>query len=416
MRLCRTNNASFLPEVYGDLACSPKKQRQSVLQSAVTEAGQALQVYHPILVPPGIVDKVMTMEWASANPDDLSQGINPFLIGQPTPTEEVQMRNTLQLQSLVYSGSAAPSLADARTLTAPPAVRLPSTLPEAVYTMATYQVYLHVLLGANHIATTYVREMRGNLNRNLHILQFDATPHLPALFLRHIQRATTLWAGRQRDTTVPLAWPGKDVVMEACMGNYAWAARLPPSYLTTPRGTHSTPNPAPAPSPAPPSGGRQQPTPDRQEQVMETRANGADPCFAPILARNVPVRAIKAKSSREQSLRRSTPTERPAASRGHPRACATPDAGTPMIIATTTRVRTKRVYWRGAPSTGSEDPVETWFRGAASGCGPVMQPSWLSHSPADPAKNSCSPSHCHYPWDGKTRHRSSVRRLKPLLT
>jgi hypothetical protein len=203
MRLCQVNSSLQLPNIYRELARAPKKQRQGVLQNAITEAGQALGIYHSILVPTGMVDKVMTMEWTSPSHDDFSQGINPFLVGQPTPTEEVQIRQRIHLQSLVYSGSAAPSLADAKLLSAPPAIRMPGLLQDTAYTLASFQVYVHVLLGGSHIVTTYVRQQRNNLDRNLHILQWDPKPHLPALILRHVQRAMIVWASRQRDNTTP---------------------------------------------------------------------------------------------------------------------------------------------------------------------------------------------------------------------
>jgi hypothetical protein len=293
MRLCQVNNQLLLPEVYTDLARAPKKQRQAVLQNAVTEAGRVLGVYHPILVPPGVVDKVMTMEWATPNPDDLSQGINLFLVGQPTPSEEVQMLHTLQLQHLVYSGSAAPSLTDARTLTAPPTVRLPSSLPQAAYALASFQVYLRVLLGGTHQVTAHVRHQRDLMDRNLHTLTYDTTAHLPALFLRHIQRAIVHWAGLQRDNTIPQTWPAKDVVSEAVMGNYSWATRIPEAYLTTRPGRQPPTPQAPGPAPAPTPG--QAPPAERNEQVMETRADGADPRFAPIIARQIATHTVKAK-------------------------------------------------------------------------------------------------------------------------
>ena len=295
MRLCHVNNSAFLPPIYADLARNPKKQRQGVLQSAITNAAQALHVRHPVFVPPGVLDKVMSLEWTTPNPDDLSQAVNPFLVGQPTPSEEIQMRQHLLLQQQVYSGEAAPSLADAQVLSAPAAVRIPTSLTQTLYTLTTFHVYLHVLLGLNHPVTLYVRQLQNALESYQHAMIYTAPASMPAWIVRYLQRVLVFWAGSQLSSPLQVPWPGKDVVSLAAMDDHSWVIPLPPAYLATPNvppvpAAPVVPALAPTAAPVPthpPAGGA--------PQSVVTREGGGDSRFADIAARGIPARVVKAK-------------------------------------------------------------------------------------------------------------------------
>ena len=304
MRLCHVHDSLYLPPVYAALAGAPKRQRQSVVQAAVTTGARELHLHHHILVPPGLTAKILALEWASSDTEDLAQGINPFLVGQPTPSEEVQLQQHLRMQSLVLHGTAAPSLADAQFLASPPTVRIPTTLHDVWVTLASYHVYLHVLLGVDHPVTQSVRTLRTSLDRHLHRLQHGMPAQLPALILRYIQRKVSFWAEEQTVTDPALPYTTLDIIAASASGETSWHIPLPPQYLCQrgpapfpPAPLPPTPPPprqapaAPALAPAPP------PAPSPTQSVVR-RENGPDPRFAAVAARGIAARVPKDKVRR----------------------------------------------------------------------------------------------------------------------
>jgi len=293
MRLCQVNDSGLLPGICAELSRAPKKQRQAVLQDSVTAAARNLEIHHPVFVPPGFVDKVMNREWSAPDPDDLAEGINPFLFGQPTPSEEMQMRRSMQLRELVCSGTAAPSLSDAQILTAPITVKLPLTLDSAKCTLENFYVVAHVLLGPGHVVTTAVNDLKIAITRQAHVLTWHHEPHLPALFVRHLQRRLTFWAANQLGHPAAVAWPGNQVIDAAAMGGMSWKTPIPGTHLQT-RVI------APGPSAAGTGGGGTARTqPDAvpaaagDDQRMVSREGGPPAFFNDIARRGVAARAIK---------------------------------------------------------------------------------------------------------------------------
>lgn len=308
MRLCQVHNSAHLPDVYHELAAAPKKQRQSVVQQAFTSGGQALGLYHRFLVPPGIVDKLVNLEWFSADPNDLSTGLNPFLFGQPTPSEEVQLAHHIRMQAIINSGEAAPSLTDARFLSTPAAVRCPMTLPDSGYNMSNFHLLCFRYLGDSHPASLAMAMHRRSLDRHMHWLMTLPHPMLPCLLLRYIQRRFVFWASEQAVCDHQIPFPMRDIISDAACGDFSWQIAMPPDYLRPFPATPyqgGAPSPAPAapppaslaPAPARLPSGTPAPAPAPAQSVVR-REGGGDPRFQSIADRNIATRTIKDKIRR----------------------------------------------------------------------------------------------------------------------
>ena len=298
MRLCHVLQGPALPDVYHRLATAPKKQRHGVLQDAITSMAASLNVRQQLFVPPGLVDKVMNLEWTSPDPDDMSLGINPALVGQPTPAEQIQMAHHIALQHQLDQGHASPSLADVQVLNTPATVRLAPDLHDALFTITSFWVYMQTLLGHHHLVTQAILDIKNDLELYQHTLRYSAPTNMGALVVRYVQRVLHFWASAQLATNIAQRWPGEHIISLTAMGSHMWIIPIPAAYLRQSHSTsdpHSTNNPPPIHSSHPPA---DKAPPERQQMVRRT--GDPDPRFDPIRALGIPARTIKQRITQGQ--------------------------------------------------------------------------------------------------------------------
>lgn len=207
MRWCQAADETQLPPFYTAAARAKKGDRRKVLQDAVNEAMETLGYQHEFPVTTKQANKILDLEWTSRLVDDLTLGLNIFVMGwlAPEEAEDVKFRNS-QADAL-YSGHAAPSLADtAEVLEVSDDVHIPRTLAQLRYSIEYKHAMLHVLLGAQHAWVHDCRAYRHFLVQNETWLEGEI-PHtpkyrhlMPALLARCIQIDFNVWLQDQART------------------------------------------------------------------------------------------------------------------------------------------------------------------------------------------------------------------------
>jgi hypothetical protein len=115
----------MLPRIYQDMAKAPKRQELGVIQAAVDDASAALSVNLTLVVSPNLGKKIATLAWKMYDPNDLSTGIHPFVVGYKTPAERESQLAIIALHQMVMEGGTAPTLQDAQLLISLEHVTLP---------------------------------------------------------------------------------------------------------------------------------------------------------------------------------------------------------------------------------------------------------------------------------------------------
>ena len=247
MRLAQVFHETQLPPLWARLASTPKTARLTAVQSAIDEQRAALNVYFDIPVSVAFVTKLVNLNFAGANQDDLSQGINPFLFGLATPQQREQLEHRAALYRHIHGGTATPSLADTLVLEAPDDVKLATTMQALQHSIDATRAVLSALLGQVHTATTWANDARRALDTCAGDLAVQAAYHptLPADIQRYMQIELIHWFRQQECSHAPVAFTAHNIVYEAAKGAMYWRYPLPQSVL---------PNaPTPAPTLHPPS-------------------------------------------------------------------------------------------------------------------------------------------------------------------
>jgi hypothetical protein len=85
-----------------------------------------------------------------SDPNNLSTGIHPFVVGHKTPAERESQLAIIALHQMVMEGGTAPTLQDAQLLISPEHVMLPLSFTAGRYTSMNSLVIQRMGLGANH--------------------------------------------------------------------------------------------------------------------------------------------------------------------------------------------------------------------------------------------------------------------------
>ena len=119
LRLSQVDTIAELGPVWWEMALETKTQQRNVLQQAVDVAmGICLPgVLRTHVVTPSLAKKLLTLEFRMTNPDDLSTGIQPFIMVQTTAAQRQQAQDLVHVYEAVMGGATA-TVADAQFLVA----------------------------------------------------------------------------------------------------------------------------------------------------------------------------------------------------------------------------------------------------------------------------------------------------------
>jgi hypothetical protein len=106
-----------LPRLWQQIAKAPKGQHHQVVQRAVNETIETLQYSRMRLLTSAVTaNKVVSLDWKVYDDDDLSSGLHPFSVGYVSVEEANQQSRANHSSDMMYSGDAAPSIADTQAV------------------------------------------------------------------------------------------------------------------------------------------------------------------------------------------------------------------------------------------------------------------------------------------------------------
>jgi hypothetical protein len=108
-RLSQVDNIADLGPVWWEMAPETKAQQRNVLQRAVNDAMAiclpgGLRTH---IVIPSLAKKILTLEFRMTNPDDLSTGIQPFILVQTTASKRKQAQDLVHIFDTIMGGATA---------------------------------------------------------------------------------------------------------------------------------------------------------------------------------------------------------------------------------------------------------------------------------------------------------------------
>jgi hypothetical protein len=215
-----------------------KKKEWITMQQAINDmmSQMGLSQLH-FMVTADLANKLSSLMW-KVHPEDLSQGIHPFCVGETSPDAIAALQELTQKDDLISSDGAAPSLMDARELVGVGKAAIPHNLISLDTQNQLFLVLLHIFLGTAHVVTTAWEQHTIMTQQQLLNLQFYSprTPHhqllLPALIQRWCQLCFSYWLKLQWNSmndVPPPVGPSCGCISHSLKTD--WESPLPERYL-----------------------------------------------------------------------------------------------------------------------------------------------------------------------------------------
>jgi hypothetical protein len=278
-RYTHTSTVAALPPIYMVVAATTKKTERLVLQEEINAIARdlGLSACTPILTP-GLAKKITQANFTHEDMDNLGEGIQPFVTCYRTLNDKSTVESRIQAYDTLVQGAGA-QLTDIYSLKDADKVFLPLTILQVTYTLKSFRVLLHALLGHEHtFVVAYGEFIRNWDQRMMHMEQRCTTPDIPAKMVRWVQIKVSRWFTRQYNSPAPIDAPNFVELIDAIEEMRTWEPPIPLRYMAItpqPRRTPGTPsgsNPSgirtPAPAPAPYTSAN--PTEGRRERITNT--------------------------------------------------------------------------------------------------------------------------------------------------
>jgi len=150
--LCDVHREEDLPPVWAQLAAAGKKDRLALEQAIMARARELGMAEQCPVVTPDLTKKVVSLNWAGTNLDDLSEGIQPFALVLPEYSgsdARTQAPRQAEVYDILASSDATATLNDAKALKSSSAVILTDYI-EARAHLAGSMIVWSVLVGDGH--------------------------------------------------------------------------------------------------------------------------------------------------------------------------------------------------------------------------------------------------------------------------
>jgi hypothetical protein len=293
-----------LAPVWQALAEAPKRLERQTLQIWADKVANDLKFPSAPIVTSTLATKIVALQLAMTDLDDLEDGVQPFNVGYRNAAATKAARVSTENYDLLLQGSAGATLPDIQLFRDADRVTLPTDVLHVSATLRNFQVLLHLLLGASHVLTVEFRTfVQAWLIEELELLEtVRAQPLLPALVLRWLQLRIAHWFRDQARSEMNI--PAPDLlclIRELRFKSQAWYPEFPARYLAPPSAPARPPAAAPgraaqssAPG-APPAGGAPSsvPRPGAAGAVHTMVRNPTpDARFAPFRDMNLSLRAV----------------------------------------------------------------------------------------------------------------------------
>lgn len=229
MRLANVHDPNHLPAFWSQLAACKKITRATYIQSSVNATKEQLQVHTDIPVTVSLATKLMTVVFAPADEDDVTQGINPFLFGLISPPEREAIRLNQAMHQIIQDGSGTPAISDTRILQAPDAARVATNSQSLACSIDGFRVLLTLTLGFMHPIPVWLEKQRKALDQYASQLHVEAqqSPAIWTHIQRYIQKSVAQWFKKQENSATIVPADDTDVVQQAAGGRDWWKFRLP---------------------------------------------------------------------------------------------------------------------------------------------------------------------------------------------
>jgi hypothetical protein len=203
LRLCQVAATANLPPVYQQMADHGRRKERMTMQRAIDDMMNQMGLHDLQFVITGeLAAKITSLMW-KAHPNNLSQGVPPFSIGETSRDAIMALQEHARIFDLISGGGAAPNLEDTQSLAglvrAPP----PNSLIALHAQNHLFLCFLNVFLGTVHTTTLAWNVRTTQMEGRLLSLQLYApqTPRhqvlLPALIQRWNQLRWSYWVDQQ---------------------------------------------------------------------------------------------------------------------------------------------------------------------------------------------------------------------------
>jgi hypothetical protein len=307
--LCRVTYSTTvqqLPEVYFDIAKSPKRMERLAIEERLRAVADTLSLLDYVPAATATLSKKISgCDFAHIDVDDLEAGIHPFCTTYRSPNSHTKLKQALAVYDDLREGTGA-SVLDFHLLRETEKVGVPYTMSEVTYCFKSFRVLAHTILGPHHPMTQQwdnfvqmwvAREAR--LSENLEIHQF-------VLVLRWLQLRMSAWFTDQHRDPVHVNVPEFTKLITKIVYGEAWEPKLPPKYqsitpargggpptnsgtpATAPRRTPAATAPAPAPAAAQ--------GPAQAARGARVPNNAADAAFSPFRLLGLALATVRDKA------------------------------------------------------------------------------------------------------------------------
>jgi hypothetical protein len=235
--LCQVATPAELPLVYQACADNGKKKERTTMQRATDDMMHQMGLADlQFVITTDLVAKVSSFSW-KALPEDLSQGIHPFSVGEVNPDAIVALQGLARTYDFISSYGAAPSLSDAQSLVRGGKVTIAKSLIALDLSNYLFLAFLNVFLGTNHQGTLAWTRLTQEMSKRMITLQFYTlrTPRhqllLPALSQRWAQLRWSYWVGQQWNSMNNVPAPNYLDLWRCLTLKTDWESPLPERYM-----------------------------------------------------------------------------------------------------------------------------------------------------------------------------------------
>ncbi len=234
LRLTNKAEEKDLPEIYHRWANSNKREFRTVLQEVFDQNAMLLGLPEPVATP-DLALTISSLKFASADEDDLEQGLQPFAVAyhsQKTLAEQAALNS---LHDLLYMGT--PQLTDLWAMKAANKLWVPTKLSQLVRTMKSFAVVLATVVGTDSLIYQCYKAQVVDTYEDVspaleNYAERRADQPVYAQVLRWLQlRFNEYWRQSQRSTYGPVAVPDFTALYTAIKYKNWIPPEIPVMYL-----------------------------------------------------------------------------------------------------------------------------------------------------------------------------------------
>lgn len=257
--ICRLAHcvAADLPSIYALMANAPKKMERHAIEEALRLTADRLGLldYIPEATT-GLTRKIASVQFTHHDIDDLDAGIHPFITCHRSIEQRTTLNNYLTMFDEINKGRGG-SLIDIQLIKQQEQVVPPTTADHTTYTLKSFRVLVHTLLGENHALTKSFDNFLVLWERRIVRLQERLRGMADySLVLRWLQIRISNWFNEQVADPGVVPPPVLDKVIHKIMNHESWAPQLPAKFAALTdiqdlaQGLYHAPTPAPPASQA----------------------------------------------------------------------------------------------------------------------------------------------------------------------